>query len=54
MEAFPSAAVSPHPATNPFQAPDFGEVETFLLDEDEHASGSGTRAARREAVQPLS
>lgn len=44
-----AAATSPHPTTNPFQAPDFGEIETFLLDEDAQTSASGTSAARREA-----
>ncbi len=28
-----STAASPPPATNPFQAPDFGEDETFLLED---------------------
>ncbi|MDF3302272.1 hypothetical protein [Streptomyces tropicalis] len=27
------AAASPPPTANPFQAPDFGEDETFLLEE---------------------
>ncbi|MEU2116793.1 hypothetical protein ABZ567_14340 [Streptomyces sp. NPDC016459] len=44
-----AAATSPHPTTNPFQAPDFGEIEAFLLDEDAQESASGTSAARREA-----
>jgi hypothetical protein len=50
-EASPcTAAASPHPTANPFQAPDFGEeVEAFLLDEDAQASASGTSTARREA-----
>lgn len=29
-----TAAASPPPTTNPFQAPDFGEIETLLLDDD--------------------
>ncbi|MFH9013016.1 hypothetical protein ACH4C6_16710 [Streptomyces sp. NPDC017943] len=35
MEGHPSrsAAASPPPATDPFQAPDFGEDDTFLPEE---------------------
>ncbi|MEV6023019.1 hypothetical protein [Streptomyces sp. NPDC052036] len=44
-----SAAASPPPATNPFQAPDFGEDETFLLD-DAQEPASAPRAARSEAA----
>jgi hypothetical protein len=32
-----SAAASPRPQTNPFQAPDFGADETFLLEEADDA-----------------
>ncbi|MFF5502899.1 hypothetical protein [Streptomyces roseolus] len=50
MAASPrAAAVSPPPTTHPFQAPDFGEVEAFLLDEDAQESAPGTSAARRQA-----
>ncbi|KQX52099.1 hypothetical protein ASE09_33285 [Streptomyces sp. Root66D1] len=50
VETSPCAATaSPHPTTHPFQAPDFGEIEAFLFDEDAHVSASGTSAARREA-----
>ncbi|OLZ65617.1 hypothetical protein AV521_31000 [Streptomyces sp. IMTB 2501] len=44
-----SAAASPPPTTNPFQAPDFGEDETFLP-EHVHGLASGTRAAQPKAA----
>jgi len=44
-----SAAASPPPATNPFQAPDFGEDETLLFD-DAQEPASGTGAVRPEAA----
>lgn len=40
-----TTAVSPSPTTNPFQAPDFGEDETFAP-EDVQEPASGTRAPR--------
>jgi hypothetical protein len=49
-----SAAASPPPATNPFQAPDFvpdfgyGETSPF---EGPEESGSGMRAAQAEAAR---
>ncbi|MEU0332120.1 hypothetical protein [Streptomyces sp. NPDC006193] len=43
-----STAASPPPATNPFQAPDFGEDETFLTEEPP-ASVPFTGTARRTA-----
>ena len=47
-----SSAASPSPATNPFQAPDFGEAETFTFDDDvmEQPAPSGRPAARRRAA----
>ncbi|MFF3638737.1 hypothetical protein [Streptomyces sp. NPDC002250] len=51
LEAQPgrSAAVSPPPATNPFQAPDFGDDETLLLDDtlepDPAVGAPGRKAA---------
>ncbi|MFF4209703.1 hypothetical protein ACFYZE_10210 [Streptomyces sp. NPDC001796] len=45
-----SAAASPPPTTNPFQAPDFGQDETLLF-EDAHEPGSGMLAVRPEAAQ---
>lgn len=33
-----AAAASPPPATNPFQAPDFGEDETFLIEDVQTSS----------------
>ncbi len=49
-EGAPSYATeaSPPPATNPFQAPDFGEDETFLM-EDAQASVPDTGTVRRAA-----
>ncbi|PTH87416.1 hypothetical protein C9J60_18900 [Streptomyces sp. A244] len=46
-----SRAASPPPATNPFQAPDFGEAETFPLVEDmpEQPAATGRPARRRAA-----
>ncbi|WP_405871847.1 MULTISPECIES: hypothetical protein [unclassified Streptomyces] len=43
-----ATAVSPPPTTNPFQAPDFGEDETFPV-EDAQEPFTGTGAARRKA-----
>ncbi|OSZ61949.1 hypothetical protein OQI_02585 [Streptomyces pharetrae CZA14] len=42
-----STAVSPPPATNPFQAPDFGEDEIYSS-EDAQVPAPGGRAARPE------
>ncbi|MFE9613255.1 hypothetical protein [Streptomyces sp. NPDC006012] len=44
-----AAAASPPPTTTPFQAPDFGEDETFPY-EDVPAPASGRRPARPEAA----
>ncbi|MFF5479104.1 hypothetical protein ACFY5C_17400 [Streptomyces sp. NPDC012935] len=44
-----STAASPPPATDPFQAPDFGEDESFLLD-DAQEPASGTRATGTKAA----
>ncbi|WP_406201343.1 MULTISPECIES: hypothetical protein [unclassified Streptomyces] len=44
-----SAAASPPPATNPFQAPDFGEDETFLFEDAEEVA-SDMRATRTKAA----
>jgi hypothetical protein len=44
-----ATAASPSPATNPFQAPDFGEDETFLS-EDVQEPASGIRALRPKAT----
>ncbi|QEV69127.1 hypothetical protein DMH26_19335 [Streptomyces sp. WAC 05379] len=44
-----SVAASPPPATNPFQAPDFGVDETFLPEEVEEPA-PGPRAARPKAA----
>ncbi|MEU1706591.1 hypothetical protein ABZ478_14445 [Streptomyces sp. NPDC005706] len=44
-----SAAVSPPPATNPFQAPDFGDDETLLF-EDVQEPDPAVRPARRKAA----
>ncbi|GGW65636.1 hypothetical protein GCM10010503_48500 [Streptomyces lucensis JCM 4490] len=44
-----SAAASPPPATNPFQAPDFGDDETYPF-EDAQEPAAGTRAARSRAA----
>lgn len=41
-------AASPPPTTNPFQAPDFGENETFLI-EGEQASFSDMETGQRQA-----
>ncbi|OQR60805.1 hypothetical protein B6E66_28885 [Streptomyces maremycinicus] len=43
-----ATAALPPPTTNPFQAPDFGEDEIFLI-EDAQASLSGTGVDRRRA-----
>ncbi|MGW2655668.1 hypothetical protein ACWC1D_18720 [Streptomyces sp. NPDC001478] len=43
------ASAAPRPTAHPFQAPDFGEVDTFPLDEDAQAYPSGTWAGGREA-----
>lgn len=44
-----SGAASPPPATNPFQAPDFGEDESLLLDDAQEpapgARSTGPKAA---------
>ncbi|PJN34685.1 hypothetical protein CG747_38960 [Streptomyces sp. CB02959] len=44
-----ATAASPPPATNPFQAPDFGEDQTPLPDEAQ-GPASGPRAARPRAA----
>src|SRR5207245_221659 len=44
-----SAAASPPPVTNPFQAPDFGEDELFLP-EDAHEPASAMRTGRPKAA----
>ncbi|RMB79911.1 hypothetical protein CTZ28_43320 [Streptomyces shenzhenensis] len=44
-----ATAASPPPATNPFQAPDFGEDLTFLPEEEE-GPASGMRAAHPKAA----
>ncbi|QIJ63855.1 hypothetical protein [Streptomyces sp. JB150] len=44
-----SAVVSPPPATNPFQAPDFGEGEVFPS-EDESVPAPGASAVRPDAA----
>jgi len=44
-----SSAASPPPATNPFQAPDFGEDETLPF-EDVQEPAPGVGAARRKAA----
>ncbi|MFG2634179.1 hypothetical protein ACGFX8_09555 [Streptomyces sp. NPDC048362] len=44
-----SAAASPPPATNPFQAPDFGDDDFFAF-EDEQETGSGGHAGRTAAA----
>ncbi|MPY48909.1 hypothetical protein FPZ41_10145 [Streptomyces sp. K1PN6] len=44
-----ATAASPPPATNPFQAPDFGEDEAFLL-EDVQGPASGMRATQPKAA----
>jgi hypothetical protein len=44
-----STAVSPPPATNPFQAPDFGEDEVFSS-EDERVPAPGTSGVRPDAA----
>ncbi|MFJ4538312.1 hypothetical protein ACIP39_20485 [Streptomyces tibetensis] len=52
MEGQPSrsGAASPPPATNPFQAPDFGEDETFPFEEvPEHPAATRDPARRRAA-----
>ncbi|MFF7735141.1 MULTISPECIES: hypothetical protein [unclassified Streptomyces] len=48
-----SRAASPAPATNPFQAPDFGEDDTFSFDdvtEQPAQPASSGRPARRRAA----
>ncbi|WP_257027819.1 MULTISPECIES: hypothetical protein [unclassified Streptomyces] len=45
-----SRAGSPAPATNPFQAPDFGEDETFPLDDVMEQPAPSGRPARRRAA----
>ncbi|MFE3637891.1 hypothetical protein [Streptomyces cellostaticus] len=46
-----SAAASPPPAINPFQAPDFGDEETLPPDDaQEPATAPVVRAARRRAA----
>lgn len=45
-----SRAASPTPATNPFQAPDFGEDETFPLDDVMEQPAPSGRPARRRAA----
>ncbi|MEU9625791.1 hypothetical protein ACFZDB_10270 [Streptomyces luteogriseus] len=54
MEGQPrrSSAASPSPATNPFQAPDFGEDETFPDEDDvtEQPAPSRRPTARRRAA----
>ncbi|PPS75490.1 hypothetical protein BV882_07500 [Streptomyces sp. 46] len=45
-----SGAASPPPATNPFQAPDFGEDETFPLEEAPEIPAATRRPARRRAA----
>ncbi|MFD5945974.1 hypothetical protein ACFWAZ_12015 [Streptomyces collinus] len=53
MEGQPSlsGAASPTPATNPFQAPDFGETEPFPLVEDmPEQPAAARRPARRRAA----
>ncbi|MFJ4283806.1 hypothetical protein [Streptomyces massasporeus] len=45
-----SRAASPAPATNPFQAPDFGEDETFPLDDLTEQPAPTGRPARRRAA----
>ncbi|MFI9250410.1 hypothetical protein [Streptomyces sp. NPDC053069] len=51
LEAQPrcSKAASPPPTTNPFQAPDFGDDETWPP-EDAQESASGIRATRPRAA----
>ncbi|GEK00179.1 hypothetical protein TNCT1_24550 [Streptomyces sp. 1-11] len=44
-----SAAASPPPATNPFQAPDFGEDETWSFD-DAQEPVPGAHATRGRAA----
>jgi len=44
-----ATAASPPPATNPFQAPDFGEDESFFFD-DAQEPASGSRAAGPKAA----
>jgi hypothetical protein len=46
-----SSAASPTPATNPFQAPDFGEDETFPLEDvtEQQPAATGRPARRRAA-----
>ena len=44
-----STAASPPPVTNPFQAPDFGEDDSSLL-EDAEEPAPGTRGARPRAA----
>ncbi len=44
-----TAAASPPPATNPFQAPDFGEDETWPFD-DAQEPAPGAHATRGRAA----
>ncbi|MFD0139017.1 hypothetical protein ACWDR2_25950 [Streptomyces sp. NPDC003631] len=44
-----STAAPPPAATNPFQAPDYEEDETFLF-EDVHGPAAGLHAGRPEAA----
>ncbi|MFD8231072.1 hypothetical protein ACFV20_04140 [Streptomyces sp. NPDC059696] len=52
MEGHPSrsGAASPPPATNPFQAPDFGEDEIFTPEDVTEQSSAPKRPARRRAA----
>ncbi|MBX9366215.1 hypothetical protein K4G64_34785 [Streptomyces sp. WAC04114] len=45
-----SRAASPAPATNPFQAPDFGEDDAFPLDDLTEQPAPSGRPARRRAA----
>ncbi|BCL21491.1 hypothetical protein [Streptomyces tuirus] len=45
-----SRAASPAPATNPFQAPDFGEDDAFPLDDVTEQPAPSGRPARRRAA----
>ncbi|MDK1348280.1 hypothetical protein QNO09_34390 [Streptomyces sp. 378] len=52
MEGQPdrSSAASPPPATNPFQAPDFGEDDTFPFEDVTEQPTTSGRPARRRAA----
>ncbi|KUN37516.1 hypothetical protein AQJ30_16790 [Streptomyces longwoodensis] len=41
-----AAAASPRPATNPFQAPDFGEEDLFLAEDEVLEPGPGAQHFR--------